>query len=261
MSRSSAYCMRRQAGFSLTELMVAITIGLIILGGTLQVFSASKSSFNLQAGVSRAQESGRVGMYILGRTVRHAGFYRNPSVSVPVRAALFPVGAEEVSGTEGGGANPDTLVVRFQSHEDGTLLDCHGIPFTCLTDATCAGNPVNNPLMGTFTFSLTAVSAETGTRSLQCSRLIPGGGVGPPAQNQPLLEGVSDFQVQYGEDTSNDLIPDRFRNADTVGNWNNVVAVRVMLTTNSVDTVGAQGPGADPSRIQQLYTETIYLRD
>ncbi|MGH8530740.1 MAG: PilW family protein, partial [Nevskiales bacterium] len=123
-----------QAGYSLTELMVAITIGLIILGGTLQVFTASKESFRLQEGVSRAQETGRMGIFILNRSLRHTGFYRNPSlvpsgfrIAFPAVAAngttpAFLVGSA-VSGTDGGGANPDLVAIRHQQHEDGTLLD------------------------------------------------------------------------------------------------------------------------------------------
>ena len=52
---------------------------------------------------------------------------------------------------------------------------------------------------------------------------------------QELAEGVEDMQVLYGEDTIGaDQVPDLYRTADTVVNWNNVVSLQVALLVSSV---------------------------
>jgi len=70
-------------GFSLIELMVAMTIGLLLTIGVVQIFSASRSSYQLDEGLARAQENGRFAIEFLSREVRHAahlGCRRNVSV-------------------------------------------------------------------------------------------------------------------------------------------------------------------------------------
>jgi len=64
---------RRQHGLSLVELMVAITLGLLLTGGMLQLFESSKVTFNTNDAVARVQENGRFAMEILKRELRSAG--------------------------------------------------------------------------------------------------------------------------------------------------------------------------------------------
>lgn len=70
-------------GFSLVELMVAMTIGLILTIGVVQIFSASRSTYMLDEGLARAQENGRFAIEFMSREIRHAahlGCRRNVSV-------------------------------------------------------------------------------------------------------------------------------------------------------------------------------------
>lgn len=61
-------------GFSLVELMVAITIGLLILGVLSQVYVGSKRTYRSQESLSRLQENGRYSIDFLGRDLRMAGY-------------------------------------------------------------------------------------------------------------------------------------------------------------------------------------------
>ncbi|QEY10987.1 prepilin-type N-terminal cleavage/methylation domain-containing protein [Cellvibrio sp. KY-YJ-3] len=63
-----------QKGFSLVELMISITLGLILMGGVIQMFISSKTAFNTQRGVSNVQESGRLAIEFMARDIRMAGF-------------------------------------------------------------------------------------------------------------------------------------------------------------------------------------------
>jgi len=65
--------MNRFRGFSLVELMVSITIGLILLAAISQVFIASRSTYTLEEGMARSQESGRFAIDFITRELRMAG--------------------------------------------------------------------------------------------------------------------------------------------------------------------------------------------
>jgi len=63
-----------QAGMTLIEMMIAMVIGLVILGGAVTIFSSNNRSSTMTAGMSRVQESGRVAMDILSNSVRMARY-------------------------------------------------------------------------------------------------------------------------------------------------------------------------------------------
>jgi type IV pilus assembly protein PilW len=67
--------LRKQAGLSLIELMISITLGLILMAGVVQMFVSSKSVFTTQQSMSRIQETGRLAIEFLSRDIRMAGFY------------------------------------------------------------------------------------------------------------------------------------------------------------------------------------------
>lgn len=50
---------------------------------------------------------------------------------------------------------------------------------------------------------------------------------------EELVEGIENIQVQYGEDSDGDQVPDAFRTAGAVGIWRNVTAVRLALLVSS----------------------------
>ena len=61
-------------GFSLVELMVAILIGLIISIGVVQIFGATRATYQLDESLARAQENGRFALEFLHQDIRHAGY-------------------------------------------------------------------------------------------------------------------------------------------------------------------------------------------
>jgi len=64
---------RHQRGLTLIELMIALLIGLIILFAVVQVFLASRSSYQLSQSIARNQENARFAMDFLSRDIRMAG--------------------------------------------------------------------------------------------------------------------------------------------------------------------------------------------
>jgi type IV pilus assembly protein PilW len=64
-----------QTGFSLVELMVAVTIGLLLLTGLTVIFINSSSANRELQKASQQTENGRYAIDLLTQDIRHAGFY------------------------------------------------------------------------------------------------------------------------------------------------------------------------------------------
>ena len=63
-----------QQGFSLVELMIAITIGLVVVAAVGYLYLGTRQSFRLSDGMSRMQENARMSTELMARDVRMAGY-------------------------------------------------------------------------------------------------------------------------------------------------------------------------------------------
>lgn len=61
------------AGFGLTELMIAMVLGLIVIGAAFAIFQSSQATFRSNEGLSRIQESARAAFELISRDIRAAG--------------------------------------------------------------------------------------------------------------------------------------------------------------------------------------------
>lgn len=64
-------------GFSLVELMIAMTIGLLLLAGLVSTFAGSARTHRELQKLSQQIENGRYALEVIGGDLRHAGFYGN----------------------------------------------------------------------------------------------------------------------------------------------------------------------------------------
>lgn len=80
--------LRRCLGFSLIELMVAITIGLAVLAGLTTVFSNSSATYGELEKTAQQIENGRYAIDLIGQDLRHAGFYGQFQAATTTPAAL-----------------------------------------------------------------------------------------------------------------------------------------------------------------------------
>jgi type IV pilus assembly protein PilW len=92
--------MKASRGFSLVELMVAITLALIVTAGVLSVFIGSRSAFQATSGVAAVSDSGRFALNFLENAVRGAG---NMACGAPIRT-IFNVGPSSRLNTPAGPA-------------------------------------------------------------------------------------------------------------------------------------------------------------
>jgi type IV pilus assembly protein PilW len=257
----------RSAGFTLVELMVAVTIGLLLTVAVAQLFVGSRKSYATTDDVSRMQENIRFAHDVLSRTIRMAGYKGyagNMTVTVGTDVGIFAPPNLALDGLDGDGgalsaiSKPDTLTVRYQGtgdiagNPDGATLDC-------------LGNPVGPATIVTNTFTIIK-DAATDASSLACN-------------DQPIVADVDNIQVLYGEETSlsGDSSVDRYVPRHLVSNIDRVMSVRIALlfrtpntgVRSSPDTTtyqlhGGQMPaftGKDATRIRRVTTTTIALRN
>lgn len=64
---------RANAGVTLVELMVAVVLGLIIIGSVINVFLSSNQIFKVNSNLATLQENARIGFEILARDIRETG--------------------------------------------------------------------------------------------------------------------------------------------------------------------------------------------
>ena len=65
--------MKRQSGFSIVELMVAIVLALLLTGAVISVFIGSRTAYQATAGLGDMSDSGRFALNLIGESVRNAG--------------------------------------------------------------------------------------------------------------------------------------------------------------------------------------------
>lgn len=63
----------RQAGFTIVELMVALVLGLLLIGGVINIFMTNQQTFRTNENMGRMQENARISFELMAREVRQAG--------------------------------------------------------------------------------------------------------------------------------------------------------------------------------------------
>lgn len=63
----------RHAGFGLIELMIAMVLGLLVLGAAIAVFQSNQRTFSANEGQNRIQEGARVAYELMSKDIRAAG--------------------------------------------------------------------------------------------------------------------------------------------------------------------------------------------
>src|SRR5688572_13095418 len=62
-----------ECGLALIELMIAMLLGLVVMGGAVSLLMANKQSYRTNEALSQVQESARTAFELLSRDVRQAG--------------------------------------------------------------------------------------------------------------------------------------------------------------------------------------------
>lgn len=89
---ASANTFSRQGGFSLVELMIALVLGLLVVGSAVGVFLSNQQTYRATESLARVQENARIAFELMAREVREAA--GNPCASgLPTADVLNSAGA------------------------------------------------------------------------------------------------------------------------------------------------------------------------
>lgn len=86
---SALFPARRDAGFTLIELMVAMLLGLIVIAGVTSIFLANQRVYRTNNALGDVQDSSRIAFEMMARDIRDAGL--NGCNSVPASARIANV--------------------------------------------------------------------------------------------------------------------------------------------------------------------------
>ena len=190
----------KSRGFTLVELMVAITIGLIILAVLSQVYVGSKRTYRSQEALSRLQENGRYAIDFLGRDLRVAGYmgcigpgaaFNNIAKPItgwtPLNTTTSPPTLEGIIGYEQASvptsgfpvtpgevkANTDVIEIQhFSATGAKVTVTSSSSPPPSTAEVKIAGNPLNfqkyeilvvSDCSSADIFAATSVSSSSGT--------------------------------------------------------------------------------------------------
>lgn len=249
----------QQRGFTLVEIMVAVSIGLLMMAGILQISAASKESSRLQRNMSFVQENIRTAMELLGRDIRQAGYYEDNDPAARILTAPIPiVGASDPTDettaaitADGGGANNDQITITYESNTD------------------CLGR--NTPTVAGNRFAINHYFIVNDRLMCDGNGIVPAGEPDIGA----LVEGVEGMQILYGENTDGEpLSANRYVRPEQA-DMSNIVSVRIAMRFHSREHVrqGADNnlyalldaapfdPVATDRRMRREVTTTISLRN
>jgi type IV pilus assembly protein PilW len=226
MKTATVTAMRRRAGFTLVELMVALVIGLVLTLVVAQLFLGSRRTFATTDDVSRMQESMRFAGQILTRTAHQAGFRTSPNTKSEF---IFAAPNLMLDGTEGAGPLPDSLTVRYQGNGAAGVNDDRVV-------VNCRGEHILPGVMSENRFTIENVPKVDAGVTVQVPSLVCRTDTDGFAGQYVVVSDVDNMKILYGEDTNADGSADRIDAKDSLVNINNVVALRIAMLFRSPNT-------------------------
>ena len=221
-----------ERGFSLVEMMIALTLTLALSAGMLTMLMSTRGNSIAQTGLEQAQDDQRLALAMLANVVHNAAYFPNPQMSTVATelpaSGQFSVAGQGLAGSTVAAAPGDTLLVRYEAGSGDGVMDCNGVT-----------NSGGTPLVMVNSFSVDA------SGNLTCS--VNG------AAAQTLSGGVQNFKVLYGVDTNGDAASDQYIAASgmSAANWANVYSVRITLTFAN-PLAGQPGQGSTLAPITQI---------
>jgi type IV pilus assembly protein PilW len=218
-------------GFTLLELMIAMSIGLFLAGALLTVVQTNKKVFLNQNQLEQMQDGQRMAMTLMTDVIQSAGYFPQPwnnTLNGTLLAAAGPplfANSQAITGSFVSATTGDSISVRYMTAPQDGILNCSGVSNT-------------NPLTGANILYVNTFSVVAG--QLQC--------IDQNSVPYFLVSGVTNLSVLYGVKTNaaatgNNV--DTYMSAAQVNAgpyWQNVISVQISLTfTNPLYTAAGQG--------------------
>lgn len=265
----------KHRGFTIIELMVAMTLGILITGAVSGMFVQGSKSHAEDDRFLRMIENGRFALDIIGRDLRMITFWGemlDPSIVGSSLVVAEDCGLNLFDGNEAIAINnlqSSPAVVQFDvssgncpsqtgtvatgtsqlavKHSRGTALTTgqEEDAIYLRTNGTI-GELIQyksgvTPALPTgfqdwaYDPSLYYIRDESGTPYL-CRLTLAGLGFGAKTADECLAKGVEQFNVQFGIDTDNDAIPNQYKSNPTAAEMNQAVTARLFVLVRASST-------------------------
>jgi type IV pilus assembly protein PilW len=122
---------RLERGFTLLELLIAMTIGIFLMGALLVIVQTNRTVFGNQNKMSQVQDGERMALTMMSDVIQSAGYFPDPTINTQASAlpAAAPFGAAEaISGTYSAAVPGDQISVRYMTAGGDGILNCSGLP-------------------------------------------------------------------------------------------------------------------------------------
>jgi type IV pilus assembly protein PilW len=232
---SSKSVPRIQNGFTIIEFMIALMIGVFLLGGLLTIVQDNRRVFGSQNQLAQLQDSERLALTMMTDVIQMAGYFPDPTTN-SAQSTMLGIGApvmaagQAMTGTFNGAVPGDSTTVRYTTSGSDGVLSCTG----------------TTKIGGIFTFvnTFSVVVNGAGVSQLVCTR--------EDGVVYPLVNGVTNLRVLYGVNTTgsgNNV--DSYQTAAAVANWNTVISANITLTFTNPLYSAAQPQGQPPTFVLQ----------
>ncbi len=208
----------RQRGFTMVELMIALLIGLFLMGGLIGLLQSNKRAFSSQNQLSQLQDSERLAMTMLNDVIQQAGYFPDPTLNTA--SSTLPASGswtlgQFIVGTANAAAPGDTISVRYSTANLDGILNCTGGSNTTGANAT-------------YINMFSVIVNGSGVSQLVCTL---------NGTAYPLVKNVTNLQVLYGINNSGsgNNVDTYMTSAQVVAAaaWNKVISAQVTLTFNN----------------------------
>lgn len=264
----------RSEGFTLVELMIAMTLGFFLIAGIGTVYIGSKNTYKLQGQTAELDENARHAIRALKQHIAHAG-YASTSGN-PIANYIIPTGTDlsAAAATCANGSPNISSVAAIATSTDRTTSAGDTIGLIFMADASlaadCTGGTLNSeclpPMAPSPEARLIYNSFSVGNSSIKNSRgdtvpMLRCGG-SRHSNRQDWARGVENIQFLYGVDFDGDGSVDNYWNATAVTAsatyaWDKIISVRVGLLVRSVEPVF----DTDRSETYQVLDRSITKND
>ena len=262
---------KRQGGFSLIELMIAMVLGLLLMVVISQLFLTSKRNFSATDDSARVQENIRYASQLLTRHLRLAGYRASATT---LSSTTFPAGSASAGlfGVDGGGTVSDAIKIRFQGSGLGTSAARGSMATAYMTAddsnadglvVDCRGFKVDANLMSLNEYTI--ATGANGSNALFCN-------------GSEIISDVDNMQIVYGEETDIALSdsnygPNYYVAAGSVANMDQVTSVKIALLfrspnatsdvtiSKSYNLLGTTIASFGDTRSRRAVTVTVSLRN
>ena len=252
---------KRIAGFSIVEMMVAIALGLLLIGITASIWVTNKKSYTLQEDLGRIQENARFALHFLEYDIRMAGYLGCDSK--PDYSTIVPIESDSSSITiryfssldfdvSSITRNATNAVITLneptkQDIKEGDALglsNCFGSEIVTVAEdgITKDGDDKIVSIKTKEALSNDRPPMEFNKLHLSQGHKYEVSGGYLVRDGFSLVGGIEAWEFLFGEDTNgsgiSNLEPDEYRTEANVSDWQKIRSVRIALLVSSIDEYG-----------------------